>query len=330
MILLDLSLPDSHGLDTFFKVYKQSPGTPIVVSGFKDETLSIEAVKNGAQDYLVKGHVDGHLLKRSIRYAIERQGIERELLESKQRYTRLVQMVPDIVYTIDAEGMFTFVNDAIRNLGYEPEQLVGKHFSVITHPDDAGLVNRSKVLPRYRDKSVSAKDMPKFFDERRTEQRKTMGLEVRLLRNKTDASDNEYVYVEVNASGLYIKNIGREDKVFLGTIGIMRDITERKRTEAAIQQMAFYDSVTGLPNRTLFRDRISMSLVHAQRVNGMLAVLFLDLDKFKLVNDSLGHAVGDQLLKTVADRLVNCTRKGDTVARMGGDEFTFAIAGNQA
>ena len=145
-------------------MYKQSPGTPIVVlSGFKDEALSIEAVKNGAQDYLVKGHVDGHLLKRSIRYAIERQGIERELLESKQRYTRLVQMVPDIVYTINAEGIFTFVNDAIQNLGYEPEQLAGKHFSVIMHPDDAALVNRSKALSGYRDKSVSAKDIPRFF-----------------------------------------------------------------------------------------------------------------------------------------------------------------------
>ncbi|MEK7360215.1 MAG: EAL domain-containing protein, partial [Planctomycetota bacterium] len=210
-------------------------------------------------------------------------------------------------------------------LGYEPEQLAGKHFSVIMHPDDAALVNRSKALSGYRDKSVSAKDIPRFFDERRADKRKTLGLEVRLLQNKTNASDNEYVYVEVNASGLYIKNIGREDAVFLGTIGIMRDITERKRAEAAIQQMAFYDSVTGLPNRTLFHDRISMALAHAQRVTGMMAVLFLDLDKFKLVNDSLGHAVGDQLLKTVADRLANCTRKGDTVARMGGDEFTLLL-----
>ena len=326
VILLDLSLPDSHGLETFFQVYKQSPDTPIVVlSGFKDETLSIEAVKNGAQDYLVKGHVDGHLLKRSIRYAIERQGIERELLESKQRYTRLVQMVPDAVYTLDAEGIFTFVNDAIRNLGYDPEQLAGKHFSTIMHTDDAELVTRSKTLSKNQDKAACPKEIPKLFDERRTEKRKTMGLEVRLLRNKANTSDSEYVYVEVNASGLYIKNIGREDKVFLGTIGIMRDITERKQTEAAIQQMAFYDAVTGLPNRTLFRDRISMSLAHVQRVNGMLAVLFLDLDKFKLVNDSLGHAVGDQLLKTVADRLANCTRKGDTVARMGGDEFTLLL-----
>ncbi len=326
VILLDLSLPDSHGIDTFFQVYKQSPDTPIVVlSGFKDETLSIEAVKNGAQDYLVKGHVDGHLLKRSIRYAIERQGIERELLESKQRYTRLVQMVPDIVYTIDAEGTFTFVNEAIRNLSCDPEQLIGKHFSVIMHPEDAELVTRSKVLARYRDKSTCPKETPKLFDEKRTEKRKTMGLEVRLLRNKASTSDNEYVYVEVNASGLYIKNISSDDTVFLGTIGIMRDITERKRTEAAIQQMAFYDSVTGLPNRTLFRDRIFMSLAHVQRVNGILAVLFLDLDKFKLVNDSLGHSVGDQLLKMVAGRLANCTRKGDTVARMGGDEFTLLL-----
>lgn len=458
LILLDLSLPDSQGLDTFFKMRRRAPEVPIVVlSGLDDVTLSIEAVKNGAQDYLVKGQIDGNLLMRSIRYAIERRRLEKEFRESELRYKQLVQTMPDIVYTIDTEGTFTFMNEAIRSLGYEPEQLIGKHFGVLIHPDDIGYVSRARVLLKYKGKAVDGKDRPKLFDERRTGERKTTGLEIRLVKNKTGelVSGNiewlskESVFIEVNASGHYNKDIDSQDKKLLGTIGIIRDITTRKQTEdqvrklsraveqspiiiiitdikgdieytnprftqitgyvheevvgknlrvlksdrispeaykhlceaitketswrgelcnekksgelyweamsispikdlkgtnthflaiseditehkeveTTIHQMAFYDTLTCLPNRSLFNDRLSMALAHAYRKKEMLAVLFLDLDHFKLVNDTLGHAVGDQLLKVVAERLASCIRKGDTVARLGGDEFTLLLPG---
>jgi diguanylate cyclase (GGDEF)-like protein len=106
-----------------------------------------------------------------------------------------------------------------------------------------------------------------------------------------------------------------------GFRGILRDITERIRSEETIRKLAYHDALTGLPNRFLFYDRLTMAVARATRAGNMVAVIMLDLDKFKEVNDSLGHTVGDLLLKAVSERLVRIMRRGDTVARMGGDEF---------
>lgn len=110
-----------------------------------------------------------------------------------------------------------------------------------------------------------------------------------------------------------------------GRIWGFRDITQRKQAEEIIRYQAFHDQLTGLPNRMLFSDRLSVSLANARRTQGKLAVMFLDLDRFKTINDTLGHAVGDQLLQQVAQRLMNCLREVDTVARWGGDEFTLLL-----
>ncbi len=112
-----------------------------------------------------------------------------------------------------------------------------------------------------------------------------------------------------------------------GAIGATLDITERKRAEEQIKSLAYHDSLTGLPNRRLFQDRLSMAVAQAHRNSQRLAVLFLDLDRFKPVNDALGHAAGDRLIQDVAERLRTCLREGDTVARLGGDEFTLLLPG---
>jgi len=111
----------------------------------------------------------------------------------------------------------------------------------------------------------------------------------------------------------------------LRMVGTIQDITERKRAEETIRQLAYHDGLTGLPNRTLFEDRVTVALAQAQRKEGFVAVMFLDLDRFKIVNDTVGHTFGDQLLREVADTLSNLVREGDTVARMGGDEFTLLL-----
>jgi len=107
--------------------------------------------------------------------------------------------------------------------------------------------------------------------------------------------------------------------------GSLEDITERKRAEETIKHLAYHDDLTGLPNRRLFNDRLTLALAHAHRNQGKLAVLLFDLDHFKEVNDTLGHSMGDRLLQVVSERLTSLLRKGDTVARMGGDEFMLLL-----
>ena len=110
-----------------------------------------------------------------------------------------------------------------------------------------------------------------------------------------------------------------------GLVCVVRDVTERTYAEEQIKHLAYHDALTGLPNRLLFKDRLTVALSHAQRDRSRLAVLFLDLDRFKVINDSLGHNVGDQLLQAVAARVHACVRESDTVARLGGDEFTLLL-----
>jgi len=106
---------------------------------------------------------------------------------------------------------------------------------------------------------------------------------------------------------------------------LRREIAKHKRTEETIKQLAYHDSLTGLPNRRLFTDRLNMAITHAERNKHKVAMILLDLDQFKGVNDTLGHSVGDELLQVVGGRLVNLLRKNDTVARMGGDEFMLIL-----
>jgi diguanylate cyclase (GGDEF)-like protein/PAS domain S-box-containing protein len=158
-----------------------------------------------------------------------------------------------------------------------------------------------------------------YFDETERErivqmlrqQKQITNMELRLKRR-----DGTPVWVLENVTW-------RDDDVMEGTI---IDITDRKRAQELMEYQAYHDSLTGLPNRLLFRDRITVALAHARRSGTLSAVMFLDLDQFKLVNDTLGHTVGDRLLQAIGARLVTCVRAEDTVARMGGDEFTVLLA----
>lgn len=167
-----------------------------------------------------------------------------ELKTSEERFRSLVLTIPDIIYRIDPDGNFIFLNEAIRNLGYELEELIGKHFSEIIYPPDVEEVSRSKVLPKYEGKITGDGRAPKLFDERRTGKRKTTGLEIRLVAKGgkrirpgfMEPMGKELVVVEVNSSGMYEINPDTRNKMFIGTVGVIRDITDRKRTENALQK----------------------------------------------------------------------------------------------
>ena len=152
-----------------------------------------------------------------------------------KQYADLLDVIPDIVYKVDSDGHFVYINGTIKSMGYSPEELIGKHFSKIIHPDDIASVSRSTVLKRYKGLTTGDKNAPKLFDERRTEKRGTKHLIIRLIQKgweqEEDSKNVEHsktVYVEVMASGQYDKVVSREDKAFLGTVGTIRDIEKQK------------------------------------------------------------------------------------------------------
>jgi len=297
VVLLDLSLPDSSGLQTVNRMRTAAPRAPVVVlSGQNDGEVALQALQGGTQDYLIKGQGDGNLIARSIRYAIERQRADEALRQNEERFRSLVQNASDVITILEADGTIRYDSPAIeRMLGYEPRDRVGKTIFDFMHPDD---VERAK--------QSFARILQSFGVQPPIEYR---------IRHK----DGSWRDVEVTRTNLL------DDPAVRGVVSNARDVTERKRLEEQLQHQAFHDHLTGLANRALFMDRLGHALRRLTRRDTSVAVLFLDLDNFKDVNDSLGHERGDELLVAVGQRLTELLRSEDTVARLGGDEFTVLL-----
>ena len=301
VVLLDFSLPDSFGIETFRRAHQTAPRTPIIVlTSLDDNELAVQAVRLGAQDYLVKREADTRLLVRSILYAIERATAEEALLESEERYALAVRGANDGLWD------WNFENDRVF---YSPRWKSMLGFSV----DDVG------DSPREWLDRIHPDDRPPFrrhLDAHLTGSTEQLEFEQR-MRN----FDGEYIWVLARGVAVRDEN-GKPYRM----AGSQTDITARKRAEHQLQHDALHDSLTGLANRVLFVDRLACALADLQRqASPHFAVLFFDLDRFKNVNDSLGHSMGDKLLVGIARRLEHFLRPGDTVARLGGDEFAVLI-----
>lgn len=221
---------------------------------------------------------------------------ERALRASDLRFRSLVQSAADIIAVADADGVIRYISPAVeRILGHRAADLTGQGIAALLSPGD-----RERALALVGDLL------------------RAPGAHVQHELRVTHA-DGTTRHLEVVATNLL------HDAAVEGIVLNGRDITERKRLEEQLLHQAFHDPLTGLPNRALFADRLALALARAERRGGMVALLFLDLDRFKIVNDSLGHTVGDQLLQQVGARLGECLRPGDTVARLGGDEFTMLL-----
>jgi diguanylate cyclase (GGDEF)-like protein/PAS domain S-box-containing protein len=274
-----------------------APGTPVVVlSGQDDEDVALQALQSGAQEYLIKGQGDGDLIARSIRYAIERQRADEELRQNEERFRSLVQKASDVITILDSDGTIRYDSPAIEHLlGYEQGERVGRPTFEYVHPED---VERVKVS------FGRALEHPGVRPP---------------LEFRSRHKNGSWRHLEVTRTNLL------DDPAVRGVVANSRDVTERKRLEEQLQQQAFHDRLTGLANRALFMDRLGHALTRLSRRDVSVAVLFLDLDNFKVVNDSLGHEAGDGLLVAVAHRMRQLLRSEDTVARLGGDEFTVLL-----
>jgi diguanylate cyclase (GGDEF)-like protein/PAS domain S-box-containing protein len=228
--------------------------------------------------------------------ALERARAEEALRRSEERFRSLVQNASDVITVVRANGTITYVSPSIeRVLGYKPEDVLGTNGFARVHPDDAERVLR-------------------LFAAALEDGGASLPVELRIRH-----ADGSWRWIE--ATG---KNLLDEPSV-RGVVVNYRDITERKAFEERLAHQAFHDPLTGLPNRTLLLDRLRHARARSRWRKGAVAVLFLDLDNFKVINDSLGHEAGDRLLVAVAARLRGCVRPTDTLARLGGDEFTILL-----
>jgi diguanylate cyclase (GGDEF)-like protein/PAS domain S-box-containing protein len=228
--------------------------------------------------------------------AVTRERRAARLVED--RYESLIANASDVILIVAADGALRFASPASeRTLGLHPEDAVGRNLLEFWTGDDA---ERLRVF---------------LGDVAATSGEAVGPVEIGIERGR-----NRYA-LEIVGSNL------TRDPAVQGLALNLRDITERKRLEEQLRRLAFHDSLTLLANRSLFRDRVQHALALAQRGRHRVAVMFLDLDNFKTVNDSLGHDAGDRLLQAVAQRLVKSTRASDTVARLGGDEFAILVEG---
>jgi diguanylate cyclase (GGDEF)-like protein/PAS domain S-box-containing protein len=318
LALLDLRLPDFGGHQIMDVINRKKLETRVIVlSGETGIDGAIGALKRGAYDYLRKPYSREELLNtvdnalRQRRLEAENKRIAQQLARSEKLYRYLVDSSPDIIYTLNEEGRFSFVNDrALQLLGFSRSELIGNHYSMLVHAED---MDRAYYV----------------FNERRVGERASRNIELRLKsaggRDKGPAFETTLLTLSFNSMGMYGSAPDKHGAEFYGTYGVARDITERKRAEAMISYHAYHDILTDLPNRMLFKDRLGLAITQAKRKDAELAVMFIDLDRFKLVNDTLGHIHGDELLQQVAARLKAALRQGDTLARLGGDEFTIVL-----
>jgi diguanylate cyclase (GGDEF)-like protein/PAS domain S-box-containing protein len=224
----------------------------------------------------------------------ERKQSEEALRSAEEKYRSIIENINDIFYMLDNQGNITFISPAVERLTkYEMSELIGKPVFPLVHPDDLpGLLESYNHL-------VSGQLVPWEF---------------RLLDK-----DGRVIFVRTSRQLLY------KDGKVIGITAVMTDLTERKKMEQKLEEMATHDFLTGLPNRVLLTDRFTMAAALAQRNKDRLSVMSLDLDKFKNINDTLGHEAGDQVLKTVSTRITAVIRASDTLARIGGDEFVLVM-----
>jgi len=299
LVLLDLSLPDSQGMDTFRTIRSLAPQLPVVIlTGLDDKKLAFQTIHEGGQDFLVKGQATPQFLDRIIRYAVERKRAQVALLRSEERYRLLFETIPHPICVFSRHtAAFLAVNQAaLDQYGYSKEEFLRRGILDLNIPESVEVTSAW----------LAAKD---WRSPLRTRQRRKNGSDM----------DVEMTVREVDFAA--------EPAGF----AIMTDISDRRRAEQKLEYQASHDALTGLANRALLQEHVERMVARRQgNCEIQFAFLIIDLDRFKEINDTLGHCHGDRVLQCLCPRLNACVRRTDTVARLGGDEFSIILDGATA
>jgi len=301
-IIVDLALPDSQGIDTFDQLFAAAPHIPIMtLSAASDEIMTTISVQRGAQGYLSKSNLANSLVPHSLHNLIQRKVVEQTYFLEKARAEITLNSISDAVIGTDMAGNVDYLNIAAETMtGWSREEAHGHPIGEVMRIVD-GETRESKPNP------VNLV----------LQQNKSMALTAGTILIRRDGHE---AAIEDSAAPIH-----DWDAKLTGAVIVFHDITASQKMALKMAHLAQHDFLTNLPNRVLLNDRVTHSISLAKRRGTRLAVLFLDLDNFKHINDSLGHATGDKLLQSVAGRLRACVRDSDTVSRQGGDEFVILV-----
>jgi diguanylate cyclase (GGDEF)-like protein/PAS domain S-box-containing protein len=303
-ILMDLLLPDGRQLEVFNRIFAAAPHIPILIlSSPEHENVAEQAVQRGAHDYILDNQLNGNSLLKALRNMLERAANAEAQFVEKERAQVTLNSIGDAVISTDIAGNVTYLNQVAEAMtGWTGAEARGRSFvevfRIFDRANPGRVVNPMTAAVR---------------------QNRTVGLAEGCVLIRRDGHE---AHIEDSAAPIH----DRKGHI-IGAVIVFHDVTQAHAMTQRMSYLAHHDYLTDLPNRLLLNDRLAQAIAAARREQQQLAVLFVDVDRFKHINDTLGHAVGDQLLRSVSGRLVAGVRASDTVSRQGGDEFVILLAG---
>jgi diguanylate cyclase (GGDEF)-like protein/PAS domain S-box-containing protein len=302
-VLIDLRLPQGQEIDIFDQIFQASPQIPILVlSSPEQEELAKHAVQRGAQDYILDNSLDTHSLSKALRNMLDRAANVEALFVESERALVTLNSIGDAVISTDVTGNVTYLNQVAEAMtGWTAATALGRPFAEVFQIIDS-------AFPAHTVNPMATA----------MQQNKTVTLSGSCILIRRDGVESA---IEDSAAPIH----DRRGQV-TGAVMVFHDVTQTRAMAQRMSYLAHHDYLTDLPNRLVLDDRLTQAIAAARRQQQQLAVLFVDVDRFKHVNDSLGHAIGDELLLSIAGRLAASVRGSDTVSRQGGDEFVILLS----
>jgi len=299
-VIMDIEMREGYA--SFEELLSSAPHMPILIlSGTETECIARQAVEQGAQDYLLKNQLEEFRLGRVVRSMIELKAKEEAAIQQQQCADVILSCTGDAILISDVAGLVRHLNEPAELLtGWSRQEALGHSLDEVFQTIDS--ISRQALGDPLATAAVDKKYVP--------------------LCSNCVLVQRHGFEVAIEGSAAYTRDrLGNIN----GSIFVFNDISAARAKSLELSHLAQHDFLTDLPNRVLLNDRITQAISFAARYSKQLAVMFLDLDGFKSINDSLGHTSGDKLLQLVAGRLVACVRRSDTVSRLGGDEFVVLL-----